>query len=105
MKRIDFTGTVSRASMREEDLIPSFFSVLDEYWPERAVEIEEDYAAEGWPHGSGLILDEPFSDVQRELAPWLTVELFEALEEIAPEGHYFGCSEGDGSDYGFWPYK
>ena len=101
--QIDFTGTVSRATLRYEDLIPAFLTVLSSYWPEKAAEIEAGYAEDGWPHGSGLILDEPFSDAQEELSPWLLEDLADALSEIAPEDYYFGTSEGDGSDIGFWP--
>ena len=103
MQTVDFVGTVSRATMRYEDLIPAFLTVLSSYWPERAVEIEAEYAEDDWPHGSGLILDEPFSDAQEELSPWLLEDLADALSEIAPEDYYFGSSKGDGSDFGFWP--
>lgn len=29
-------------------------------------------------------------------------EIFDEMNEIAPEGHYFGAHEGDGADYGYW---
>ena len=30
-------------------------------------------------------------------------ELYQALNDEAPDGHYFGAHEGDGAEFGFWP--
>lgn len=32
----------------------------------------------------------------------LWVEVFEYLETLAEDGYYFGCTEGDDSDIGWW---
>lgn len=29
-------------------------------------------------------------------------DLFDLLDDLAPNGYYFGATDGDGSDFGFW---
>ena len=89
-------GTVSAGTMRDQDLIPSFLTVLDEHAPEKAEELRGLY-----PNTLENLDDEP--DVDDTARSMLVHDLFEALNEIAPEDHYFGAHEGDGADYGFWP--
>lgn len=37
-----------------------------------------------------------------EMLTHLLGALFDALDEVAPDGMYFGAHPGDGSDFGFW---
>jgi hypothetical protein len=92
------TGTVSHGTLRESDLISRFLSKLDSCNPSESKKLRKDYGIrsntniEKWvkknPDDAGYLLND---------------ELFEALQEVAPPGHYFGAHEGDGSDFGFWP--
>ena len=90
-------GSVSHGTMREEDLIPEFTWLLRDLAKRAgrkdhvrlADEIDKRAEAEGY--------------YESEEAGWdLNESLFPALEEYAPPYAYFGASEGDGSDYGFW---
>lgn len=84
-------GTISEGTMRSEDLIPAFMSVLREYAPERYEDIalpEE---------------DEDGDYVDPEAASELVDLLFDELGNVAAPYTYFGSHPGDGSDYGFWP--
>ena len=89
-------GTVSHGTMREEDLIPCFADLLEEL-AKKANRLE-DFATLLQEAGAYIegVKDETVdpSDILNDL--------FDALEEFAPESCYFGANEGDGSDYGFW---
>lgn len=43
-----------------------------------------------------------YKELDDETKGYIVDELFDLLNEIAPEGTYFGASEGDGADFGFW---
>ena len=40
---------------------------------------------------------------REKLNEFLLDTMWPVMERFAPEGHYFGAREGDGSDFGFWP--
>lgn len=103
IKTVGFTGTVIRATMRSQDLVPVFMDVLFRYYREA-----HDLATDGIFDAFGLTYTELCG--QPLHAAWQSSEmgyllhetLWDAMDEIAPEGYYFGAHPGDGCDYGYW---
>lgn len=99
--------SLSEATMRNEDLIPTFFRFLELNDPKEAKSILADYPlfaeTAKWDGGG---TDSYNTLVRRfyesEDADWLSEALFTELDAIAPEGCYFGAHPGDGADFGFW---
>lgn len=88
--------TVSWGTMRLQDLIPSFIQALEHFSYRKAKRFSREVPLEAWEDDS-----HPFWT--SEDAHWLVDNLFCALDEYAPDRHYFGAHPGDGSDFGFWP--
>lgn len=86
---------VSKATLRSQDLIPSFLEELRELNSNRYQQIQEAIPSSAYEDD-----EDPFWD--SAAAGFLLEELFEALNEEAPSGTYFGAHEGDGSLFGFW---
>lgn len=82
---------VSDGTMRSEDLIPKFLNVLKVY----GRDVYDKYVGE-----NPEVLD--LSGMDDETMGWVVDELFDKLNEIAPEGYSFGSQDGDGACYGFW---
>lgn len=90
-------GAISTATLRVQDLLENFASALplddkhdklkfEAY--ELAEQVEELHEYDGdVMEGAYEVLD----------------ELREALEDLAPEGYYFGGHPGDGAEFGFYP--
>ena len=86
--------SISRATLRPQDLIPRFLSVLKDT-PEYAQTISvvpthvmEDDMADWWE--------------SEDCIYFLNEQLFDILNKYAPDGYYFGSHIGDGSDFGYW---
>lgn len=83
--------SIIHGTMLSEDLIPAFLNVLKEYAPA----MHEAYVKD-----NPKVLD--VKSMSDEDQYWTVDELFDCLNNIAPEGTYFGSHPGDGADYGFW---
>lgn len=79
-------GSVSRGTMRPEDLISTFLDLVEQYVPLEA---------------------QKFSSRKLEsmTSYWFLNDLIDMLDYVSPPGHYFGSHPGDGSDYGWWPIE
>lgn len=83
-------GSISHGTLRDEDLIDAFASWLEAVDRKGFREwMEENTDEDGY-----IVTDE-----------WTLNDLFETLDNYAPEGYYFGAHGGDGSDFGFWEWK
>lgn len=94
------TGTLIHGTHRMQDLIPVFLDAV-------ATFNKPGYAGlTAQPFGviPAYVQDEGDSSEwwDSDDALHLFDELFDLLNDIAPDGTYFGTHPGDGSDYGFW---
>ncbi len=76
-----YVGTLISGTHRPEDLAPVFLNTIASADLGRAIRLGERYEA-----GDEDVL----------------ADMFDALDDIAPEGTYFGAHPGDGADFGFW---
>jgi len=80
-------GSVSSGTLKQPDLIAAFAAALDDLEPGSALAAEaQEYNLDSDP----------------EEGEWLLEELFEKLDDIAPQYCYFGAHPDDGADFGFW---
>jgi len=96
-------GSISHGTLRTEDLLDAFATELS--WLARDINdaaqrtIYQELAAEA----ENAETDDNGELVDADQASDLVNELIDAMNELAPPFCYFGASEGDGSDFGFWP--
>ncbi len=86
-------GTKIHGTLRNTDLIDAFSRELFRLG---GFDAYDEFVHLHVPLGFSL------QDAENELGSQIVSELFDALDELAPEGMYFGAIEGDGSDFGFW---
>ena len=101
LNEIGDPGTLIHGTHRNEDLIPAFMSELFRNDHQKARKI--------WTSSLNLLkaLCDQKAGIETnwwdsEEATEICMELQDALQDYAPEGHYFGSHIGDGSDFGYW---
>jgi hypothetical protein len=97
LNRTPSLGTVSHGTHRAEDLLPAFWDALRYYMgPRRALKRMSEY------RDILRSMERDGFDWDGEDVDYALEAIQDALSEIAPPYVYFGSTEGDGSDFGFW---
>lgn len=99
---MELAGTVSHGTLRNSDLLSAFSDELALIVAESPNYAHEILVVEASALLAGAGEDACNHGDAAERATELVHELIDALDEHAPEGHYFGAIEGDGSDFGWW---
>ena len=84
---------VSDGTLKPEDLIPKFLNAL------KHDETAHSKFLKDYPE---ILEIQSWDDVDDETKSMLVDELTDALNGIAPDGYFFGASDGDGACFGFW---
>ena len=92
--------SIIHATMRTQDLIPAFLEELARAAPENYAQL----LTGTFGAIPAYVMDEGEDSLwwSSDNAAYLLDDLFDALDQAAPEGCYFGAHPGDGSDYGYW---
>jgi len=94
----NLSETVIHATLRPQDLIPAFLEVIKD-----TVEYHQMMTAAFFPVPSSALEDDDHEYWNSEdCSYFLNETLFNLLDRYAPEGYYFGNTEGNGSDFGYW---
>jgi len=106
-----FRGSISEGTLNAKHLIPRFVAVLEVADPEHPLVTEwRRVEAATRTLADFLGYDSPEDLAEDALMLWdsdrvsffLNEGLFDALNEVAPAGTFFGSAEGDGASFGFW---
>ena len=88
-------GTIPHGTLRTQDLIESFMDALQSLDEATYIRLNSELVEMRGEMGEDWFDSEDASE--------MLDELFDTLDAIASEsGMYFGATEGDGSDFGFW---
>lgn len=93
----EFKNTsISVGTLKPDHLLENFFSFIEDLFPQKAADFKEEFNIKdtySW--------EEYYKNSRVEAEAFLET-IYDFLNEVAPEGYYFGCHPGNGSDIGFW---
>jgi hypothetical protein len=87
-------GSVSTGTLRPEDLLPAFASIMRQF-------LDANGHSAIYVERAETIVRNDFYDM--ELAEELVSTLMDGIQGYCPPFIYFGAHPGDGADFGFWP--
>lgn len=93
---------VSHGTLHPADLMEAMYSAIMAY-AEPSADLtawSEDVLNTVWKGAWG---DHSHYFWDTEVARYMLEEMEQILDNLAPEGYYFGASEGDASDFAIWP--
>jgi len=90
-------GSVSHGTLRTPDLLRAFAGTLERLIPHTYAGLIQDAR-----DSAEEIDSDPGHPGNNECGLEIVQELIDALDQLAPDGVYFGAHEGDGADFGFW---
>ncbi len=93
--------SVSHGTLRPQDLLRAFAEEL--FSGEDWVDVADYSLYDEAIAMADTIEQEGPEAVDPDDVEYVFDELYDKLNELAPEGHYFGANEGDGSDFDYWP--
>lgn len=93
-------GSVSCATMRNEDLIPTFLDQLA-YRLKHGPSVSREARKRHFAIMNACVVDKP-DYFESDAADSDLESLFDALGEYAGPYFYFGAHPGNGADYGYW---
>lgn len=96
-------GSVSCGTLRTQDLLPKFMACLLTNNPAAYDGVAMGPLYHGYVRAVQAGDNYPWWATQEAME--LFIQVSQHLNEVAPEGHYFGAHPGDGSDFGFWPIE
>jgi len=102
---------VSSGTLRDSDILDAMLSVLERYRPikykdliAKGRDILDSYPDFGYISYCYDEVDELIYPLLIDELDWLINEdLFNAMQDVAPSGCYYGSNPGDASLLGFWP--
>lgn len=100
---------VSTATVNIFHLLPVFYAHLCKEAPRVATRLAADWS-DTFPadflglnlHGVKALIEDHKLDIE-DVDYFFHEVLWEAMEDVAPNGMYFGAHEGDGAAFGYWP--